>query len=74
MARRDLLHVSKLDAFKRYLTTKSIPYREGKGDYQVMQVYYKNKWIPIYRRNEMPEHFSIHVEMCKLVRDFIANI
>lgn len=73
MAIRDLLHISKLEAFKQFLARNNIQFRDGKGEFQVLQVFINSKWSPIYRRNDMPEHFTIQAELKKIVRKFIAE-
>jgi hypothetical protein len=35
---RNTLHKTKLEAFKAWLDYKWIPHREGKGEWQVLQV------------------------------------
>lgn len=69
-----LLHISKLDEFKNWLTNNDIPFRPGKGHYQVIQVMTKGDgWQVVFRKNEMPEHFSINHRLMPTVRKFIRE-
>lgn len=68
------LHISKLDAFKLWLNDHGIAHRPGKGDYQVLQVRTPNNgWQCVFRKNEMPEHFTVNEKLMPLVRRFIAG-
>lgn len=58
MSRR-LLHYTKIDEFKAWLTTKSIEHREGQGDGQVMQVKQNNLWLAIYERFEIKSDYTV---------------
>ena len=72
MAIMNLLHINKLDAFKRYLDSKDIPYRPGKGGWQVLQVMTrKYGWQCIFRRADMPEHYTIQEKLYPIVRQFL---
>ena len=72
MARdRGLLHKSKLDEFKSWLADHGLDYRDGKGAYQVLQVF-----LPKYGWQAMHEkltgdHYTIHGPLLKVVNDFI---
>lgn len=68
MANRYTLHVSKLDDFKEWLNSEGIPYRPGKGNYQVLQVRTeKDGWQCIFKRDDMPEHYSVNDKLMRLV-------
>lgn len=70
----NLLHVSKLEAFKSWLTKNERGWRDGKGPYQVIQVLTENSgWQVVFRRDTMPEHFSINTALEPLVRRFIRE-
>jgi hypothetical protein len=47
---RNMLHVNKLEEFKRWLDSREIPHREGVGTYQVLQVKCGEHWPAIYFR------------------------
>ena len=68
----NLLHISRLEAFKAWLTKNDRGWRPGKGPYQVIQVLTENSgWQVVFRRDTMPEHFSINTALEPLVRRFI---
>lgn len=68
----NLLHISRLEAFKAWLTKNDHGWRPGKGPYQVIQVLTENSgWQVVFRRDTMPEHFSINTALEPLVRRFI---
>lgn len=72
MANRCLLHILKLDDFKKWLTNQGIRYRPEKGDYQVLQVLTPEYgWQVIFRKVDMPEHYVIQDKLESLVRRFI---
>jgi len=74
MANRCTLHISKMDDFKEYLTSKDIAYRPGKGTYQVMQVLTpRHGWQCIYERNNMPEHFTVQDKLMPIVFKFLEQ-
>ena len=65
------LHITHFDDFKAFLDWKMIAYRPGKGDYQVLQVSKDCKhWDCIYRRDSMPEHFTVTKHLESLVDEF----
>lgn len=68
---RALLHISKLDQFRDWLTAQGIESRDGRGDYQVAQVKLTDgQWACVYSRNEMPEHFTTDKRLDRLVQRF----
>lgn len=70
----NLLHTSRLEAFKAWLTKNDRGWRPGKGPYQVIQVLTENSgWQVVFRRDTMPEHFSINTALEPLVRRFIRE-
>lgn len=73
MADRKTLHKTKLGAFKEYLDYNMIPYRPGKGDYQVLQVQIEARWQVIHERLDMPEHFTIPEKLVPTVFAFIRS-
>lgn len=71
MARRNLLHKSKLADFKEWLSMNGIQCRDGKGSYQVNT---GCGWTPIYDSSkERREHFTIHDALRPLVNRFIRE-
>ncbi len=68
---RCLLHITKIEEFKSWLTDQGIPHRPGKGFYQVIQVCKDGKhWNNIYTRHHMPEHFTNDRHLDSLVAKF----
>lgn len=69
-----LLHISKLEDFKSWLKDQKIPYRDGKGEYQVIQVKtIKFGWQVVYRRKEATEHYSINAKLVSTVEKFLRS-
>ena len=69
---RNLLHISKLDAFKAWMDASGIEWRPARGEYQVLQVeMLKGGWACIYWREKMPEHYTVDVRIEPLVQRFI---
>lgn len=69
---RNLLHKSMLSQFKDWLDRKRIQRREGKGEFQVMQVAWPDgQWNCVYDRIDAPEHYTVTRPMEPLVRRFI---
>lgn len=58
MSRR-LLHYTKIDEFKLWLSNRGIEHREGQGDGQVMQVKQNNLWLAIYERFEIKSDYTV---------------
>lgn len=68
---RCLLHISKLDEFKKFLDAEGLKHRPGKGFYQVLQVCKDGKhWNNVYQRNHMPEHYTTDRHLDSLVIKF----
>ena len=68
---RCLLHKTKLDAFKEWLTAQGIPHREGRGEWQVLQVCKDGThWNCVYIRLDMPEHLTTDRHLDPLVAKF----
>ncbi|MHC3123191.1 hypothetical protein [Acinetobacter sp. GN11] len=72
MSKRALLHKSKLESFKSWLIENQIQYREGKGDFQVLQVEAKDRFYPIYDRFQ-GDHLTAQRELIPLVKRYIAS-
>jgi hypothetical protein len=61
-----------LPQFKDWLDRKRIQRREGKGEFQVMQVAWPDgQWNCVYDRIDAPEHYTVTRPMEPLVRRFI---
>lgn len=68
---RNQLHITKLDEFTSFLDAQGIDHRAGKGAYEVLQVRLKaGGFGAVYRRHEMPEHYSVDRRLESLVARF----
>jgi hypothetical protein len=71
---RCTLHKTHLEEFKEWLETTGVAWRAGKGDYQVLQVLTQaDGWQVVFRKNSMPEHFSVNEKLMPLVREFYRS-
>lgn len=73
---RNLLHKSKLDAFKTWLTRNGIEHRQGRGSWEeVLSVHMlsKNQWQSVFDRIDAPEHYTVAAPLEPLVRRFIRE-
>ena len=69
--RRCTLHKTHLEEFKRFLRDEAIAYRDGKGQYQVLQVQTpESGWQVVFSKGSMPEHYSVNSALMPLVRMF----
>lgn len=72
---RNLLHISKLDAFKEWLDDEGTAWRDGRGDYQVIQIYLPTgQWACVYSRHDMPEHYTTDRRLDSFVKQFIRDM
>ena len=71
MSTRNLLHKDKLEQFKAFLDHLDVEYREGKGAWEVLQVYNhkENRWYVIHTKMR-GDHFSVPQPLLKLVKKF----
>lgn len=53
-----LIQKDKTDDFIHWLNDQDIPWRSGKGDYQLVQVYVNKVWQPLYISNKFPNHYK----------------
>ncbi|WP_143757418.1 hypothetical protein [Burkholderia singularis] len=69
---RCLLHKTKLESFKSWMTETGIEHRPGRGDFQILQIKTKNgQWQCIFDRIEAPEHYTVAWPLEPIVRRFI---
>lgn len=54
MPLRTFCSLSRMEDLADYLQTKNLPIREGKGQFQAMQVYINDKWEILYLSNAYP--------------------
>ncbi|MCH7353313.1 MULTISPECIES: hypothetical protein [unclassified Acinetobacter] len=72
MFKRATLHKSKLEDFKSFLIENQIQFRDGKGEFQVLQVEVKDRFYPIYDRLQ-GDHLTTQRELAPLVKRYIAS-
>lgn len=71
---RNLLHKTKLDPFKAWLTENGIEHRPARGDYDVLQVRSDSgQWQCLFDRHNAPEHYTVAGPLESLVRRFIRE-
>lgn len=70
---RNLLHLNKLVDFKNFLNSYNIPFRKGKGEFQVMQVFIDGNWQAVYNRLHAKEHLTVVKPLEGLVKMFIEE-
>lgn len=67
-----LLHINKLEAFKEFCKSMNVETRQGKGDYEVLQVKLKSgRWQAIFKSNSAKEHLTVPSCLHGLVWNFI---
>ena len=72
---RNTLHLSHLEKFKQWLVDEFIPFRPGKGNYQVIQIRLDDgQWACVYTRHDMPEHYTVDRRLEPLVHRFIKFV
>jgi len=72
MANRCTLHKFKIDEFVDWLDKEDIEWRDGKGDWQVLQVKTDKGWSPIYTRIK-GDHLVIQQALKSIVKRFIQH-
>lgn len=71
MATRNLLHKSHLEAFKEWLITSGWRIHEPRGFYEVLRASYGTKWLIVYRKADVKEHYSVRdVDVQTVIRFF----
>lgn len=64
-----------IDTFKTYLDKEGIPYRDGKGDYQFLQVCVNSKWEVLYLSKATPNHANAKTEaLSNVVKCFLQTL
>jgi len=68
---RNTLHIKKIDQLKDWLKQKEIPFRNGKGEYQILQICFDGKqWAGIYKRDFAKEHLTNDRRLDSLIKRF----
>lgn len=71
---RNLLHKTKLEPFKQWLTEQGYQHRAGRGDYDVLQVLMSTgQWHCIFDRLNAPEHYTVALPLEPIVWRFIRE-
>lgn len=71
---RNLLHKTKIEAFKAWLDEKGIEHRPARGTYQVLQIKTKNgQWQCVFDRLDAPEHYTVAWPLESMVHRFIRD-
>ena len=71
MSTRNLLHKEKLDQFKEFLDNQRITYREGKGTWEVIQVWNRgSERFDVIHTRMRGDHLSVPQPLIGLVRKF----
>ena len=72
MSKRCTLHPKKLEEFKAWCVENGYEVREGRGEFQVMQVRYKGHFLPVYWRLR-GDHLTTCNTLIPLVRKYIET-
>lgn len=68
MPLRTFCSLSRMEDLRDYLQAKNLPTREGKGQFQAMQVYINGKWEILYLSNAYPDScFTVGASPLKLL-------
>jgi len=72
---RALLHFNRLEDFKVWLDELGIAHRPTTAAYQVLQVHSQRTgdWVPIYKKSNAHEHFTVQARMVPLVRRYLKE-
>lgn len=70
MATRNLLHLSHLEEFKTWLTSKGWEVHNPRGMYEAIRAKKDSKWIIVFRKMGAKEHLSVRDADWWIVRQF----
>ena len=73
MAERCLLHQSKLNLLKWWLSSRGYEIQATKGIYEVLRANKGKDTVIIFKKNGAKEHFSVQQKDHKLIRQFIRE-
>lgn len=73
MAQRCLLHISKLEAFSEWLEKDGWQICDTKGFYEVLRAKKEKRWLIVYRKLDVKEHYSILDKDYGIVRSFLKS-
>lgn len=70
----NVLAIKKLPLLLEWLDQQDIPHRDGKGPYQVRQIYVEGAgYQVIFSRLDAKEHLSYNTKLEALIRRFISE-
>lgn len=70
MTKEVFIAKDKTDAFIHWLNDHDIPWRSGKGDYQMLQVYVKKVWHPLYISDKYPNNYKAIGNLGELIEQY----
>lgn len=71
---RSLLAIHKINDFVEYCKSVGIETREGRGDYEVLQVRLKSgNWMPIFKKDSATFHVTVPNALHGIVWKFIKH-
>ena len=74
MTLRTFCSLSRMEDLADYLQAKNLPTREGKGQFQAMQVYINGKWEILYLSNAYPDScFTVGASPLKLLLELFLK-
>lgn len=74
MAKRNLLHISKLEQFTLWLTKQGFNVEENAAVYEVIRWKVKNKPMPIiYWKHDAKEHYVCNEHAVPFVKSFLKQ-
>lgn len=74
MALRTFCSLSRMEDLADYIQAKNLPTREGKGQFQAMQVYINGKWEILYLSNAYPDScFTVGASPLKLLLELFLK-
>lgn len=59
MATRNILHQSRLEAFREWLVKDGWQIHDPTGIYEVLRAKKGGRWLIVYRRTDAKEHYSV---------------
>ena len=62
-----------MDEFKVFLKQQGYPYRAGKGDTQVIQVWYGGEYVPVYKNNKFPDHYTVSQKLSYIMEKYYGG-
>lgn len=71
---KNLLHKTKLEAFKAWLDANHIEHRPGRGNWQVLQIKTnRGHWQCVFDRLDAPEHYTVAWPLESMIYKFIKE-